>query len=99
MENPFHGITFYDSRLERSGRYLEPRPCGYLSLRSKFDDGLRKIAMEAGVEFLGGCAVTHLEQAKASSSGSISFSTGQCQSIKWNMYSWISLLGWKATRR
>lgn len=64
MENPFHGITFYDSRLERSGRYLEPRPCGYLSLRSKFDDGLRKIAMEAGAEFRGGCAVTHLEQAK-----------------------------------
>jgi hypothetical protein len=63
--------------------------------------------MEAGAEFIGGCAVTQLEQAneggcrsgfrtggisaraqaKASSSGSINFPTGQCQSIKWNMHS------------
>jgi geranylgeranyl reductase family protein len=58
VEAPFYGITFYDAAVERDGRYLERRPCGYLSLRSKFDDGLRKIAMNAGAQFLGGCAVT-----------------------------------------
>lgn len=62
VENPFYGVTFYDSRAERSGRYLESKPCGYLSLRTKFDDGLRKIAVEAGAEFLDGCAVTGVKE-------------------------------------
>src|SRR5574340_718863 len=44
VENPFFGISFYDPKLEREGRYLERRPSGYLSLRAKFDDGLRRIA-------------------------------------------------------
>ncbi len=57
IENPFYGVAFYDRLIEREARYLESRPSGYLSLRSKFDDGLRKIAMEAGASFLGGCAV------------------------------------------
>ncbi len=57
IENAFYGVTFYDRLIEREARYLETRPSGYLSLRSKFDDGLRKIAMEAGARFLGGCAV------------------------------------------
>jgi len=58
VENPFYGISFYDPKLEREGRFLERRPSGYLSLRSKFDDGLRRIAVKAGAEFLGGSAVT-----------------------------------------
>ena len=62
IEAPFYGIKFYDSRIERSGSYLEGKPCGYLSLRSKFDDGLRKIAMNAGVEFMGGCAVENVRE-------------------------------------
>ena len=60
IENPFYGVTFYDRAIEREGRYLESRPSGYLSLRSKFDDGLRRIAMEAGTQFLGGSAVADL---------------------------------------
>ena len=60
VENPFYGVAFYDRAIEREARYLESRPSGYLSLRSKFDDGLRRIAMEAGARFLGGCAVADL---------------------------------------
>ncbi|MGH9396906.1 MAG: NAD(P)/FAD-dependent oxidoreductase [Terriglobia bacterium] len=62
VECPFYGVTFYDPFLKREGRYLERRPAGYLSLRSKFDDGLRRIAVEAGAEFHGGCAVVRVEQ-------------------------------------
>jgi len=57
VEAPFYGITFYDASLDRAGRFTERSPSGYLSLRSKFDDGLRRIAVEAGAEFLGGRAV------------------------------------------
>jgi len=64
VEAPFYGITFYDSSLERSGRFTEHVPSGYLSLRSKFDDGLRRIAVEAGAEFLGGRAVTNLSEGR-----------------------------------
>jgi geranylgeranyl reductase family protein len=60
VENPFFGVAFYDRLIEREARYFERRPSGYLSLRSKFDDGLRRIAMEAGARFLGGCAVSDL---------------------------------------
>lgn len=56
IENPFYGVAFYDRAVERESHYLERRPSGYLSLRSKFDDGLRRIAVAAGVQFLGGCA-------------------------------------------
>lgn len=60
VENPFFGVAFYDRSIEREARYLERRPSGYLSLRSKFDDGLRRIAMEAGTRFIGGCAIADL---------------------------------------
>jgi geranylgeranyl reductase family protein len=60
VENPFFGVAFYDRSIEREARYLESRPSGYLSLRSKFDDGLRRIAVEAGARFKGGCAVADL---------------------------------------
>ena len=66
VENPFYGIKFYDAQAERSGSYIEPKPSGYLSLRSKFDDGLRKIAMEAGAEFIGGCAVEGVREERSS---------------------------------
>ena len=52
VEAPFYGITFYDASLERSGRFTERVPSGYLSLRAKFDDGLRRTAVEAGAEFV-----------------------------------------------
>ncbi len=60
VENPFYGVAFYDRTIEREARYLETRPSGYLSLRSKFDDGLRRVAMEAGARFMGGCGVSDL---------------------------------------
>lgn len=60
VENPFYGVAFYDRAMERDARYMESRPSGYLSLRSKFDDGLRRIAVEAGARFMGGSAVADL---------------------------------------
>ena len=60
VENPFYGVAFYDRSIEREARYLESRPSGYLSLRSKFDDGLRRIAVDAGARFRGGCGVSDL---------------------------------------
>ncbi len=62
IEAPFYGVTFYDRKVSREAWFREARPAGYLSLRSKFDDGLRRIAVEAGVEFLGGRAVTEVEE-------------------------------------
>jgi geranylgeranyl reductase family protein len=64
IEAPFYGITFYDRALAREGHFAEAKPSGYLSLRSKFDDGLRRIAVKAGVEFLGGRGVTHLDEGR-----------------------------------
>jgi geranylgeranyl reductase family protein len=64
VETPFYGITFYDASLHRDGRFTEGTPSGYLSLRSKFDDGLRRMAVEAGAEFLGGRAVTDVSEGR-----------------------------------
>ncbi|TAM81417.1 MAG: NAD(P)/FAD-dependent oxidoreductase [Acidobacteria bacterium] len=60
VENPFYGVAFYDRVVEREARYMESQPSGYLSLRSKFDDGLRRIAMDAGARFMGGSALADL---------------------------------------
>jgi len=62
VENPFYGVTFYDQSIEREGQYHEKRPSGYLSLRSKFDEGLRRIAVEAGAESLEGCQVVGVSE-------------------------------------
>lgn len=62
VESPFCGVTFYDSSLKRSATFAEARPSGYLSLRTKFDDGLRRIAVEAGAEFHEGRNVASVEQ-------------------------------------
>jgi geranylgeranyl reductase family protein len=60
VESPFCGIAFFDPSLSREGHFRDHRPSGYLSLRSKFDDGVRRIAMEAGAEFHGGCSVVRI---------------------------------------
>ncbi len=60
VENPFYGVSFYDADLAREAHFPEAKPSGYLSLRTKFDDALRRIAVEAGAEFLGGCGVVSL---------------------------------------
>lgn len=66
VENPFYGVAFYDKSIQKEARYLENKPSGYLSLRSKFDDGLRRIAMETGAAFKGGCAVADLVEERDS---------------------------------
>jgi geranylgeranyl reductase family protein len=62
IENPFYGVTFYDKQIERDAHYRENRPSGYLSLRSKFDDGLRRIAVEAGAASMEGCQVVGVSE-------------------------------------
>ncbi len=62
VESRFYGMTFFDPPLRRHGNFPERKPSGYLSLRSKFDDGLRRIAIEAGAVFHGADAVVHVEQ-------------------------------------
>jgi len=62
VEAPFYGVTFYDREAIRAGLFSEAQPSGYLSLRSKFDDGLRRIAVEAGAEFLGRSPVVAVEE-------------------------------------
>src|SRR5213594_720712 len=44
VDCPFHGIRFYDQSISRQGAYHERKPSGYLTLRSKFDHGLAKVA-------------------------------------------------------
>jgi geranylgeranyl reductase family protein len=50
VDCPFHGIRFYDQSIVRHGQYNERKPSGYLTLRSKFDHGLVRIAIAAGAE-------------------------------------------------
>ena len=66
VENPFYGVTFYDKEIEREDRYRENRPSGYLSLRSKFDNGLLRIAVEAGAELLEDCQVVNVNEERDS---------------------------------
>ena len=54
IETPFWGIEFREQASGSSARIMEPKPPGYLSLRSKFDEGLRRLAVGAGAEFRGG---------------------------------------------
>jgi geranylgeranyl reductase family protein len=62
VESPFYGVTFYDPQLRREARFAERKPSGYLSIRSKFDDALRRIAVEAGAVFSGNDGVVQVEQ-------------------------------------
>lgn len=60
VDAAFYGIEFWDSTLARSARYEERQPSGYLTLRHKFDDGLRKIALAAGAEMREGAGIQEL---------------------------------------
>jgi len=62
VDSDFNGITFFDERLERRATWQERRPSGYLSLRSRFDNGLKNLAVAAGAEFRQGSALAALEQ-------------------------------------
>jgi len=50
VDCPFHGIRFYDQAISNHGTYNERRPSGYLTLRSKFDQGLANVAVRRGAE-------------------------------------------------
>ena len=62
IETPFWGIEFQEQASGSSARVMEPKPSGYLSLRSKFDEGLRRLAVGAGAEFRGGVGFDTLNQ-------------------------------------
>lgn len=62
VESAFWGAAFLDQKLEREARWSERRPSGYLSLRSKFDNGLKDIAVAAGAEFREGVGLEALQE-------------------------------------
>src|SRR3989337_1112578 len=62
VDSAFCGVTFFDEKLDRRASWRERQPSGYLSLRSKFDNGLKNIALRAGAEFLEGSGLAALEQ-------------------------------------
>lgn len=61
VDSAFYGISFFDDDLGRRADWTERRPSGYLSLRSKFDNALKDIAVRAGAEFREGCGLMALE--------------------------------------
>ncbi|MGH9787981.1 MAG: NAD(P)/FAD-dependent oxidoreductase, partial [Candidatus Acidiferrales bacterium] len=61
VDSPFYGISFFDDDLGRRADWSERRPSGYLSLRSKFDNALKDIAVRAGAEFREGSGLAALE--------------------------------------
>ncbi len=62
VDSVFWGAAFLDQKLEREARWSERRPSGYLTLRNKFDAGLKDIAVAAGTEFREGVALEALEE-------------------------------------
>jgi flavin-dependent dehydrogenase len=60
VDCPFYGIRFYDESMARHGSYTERRPSGYLTLRSKFDHGLAKIAEKTGAAMHQGVRATRI---------------------------------------
>jgi len=52
VDCPFYGIRFYNESMSRQGTYNERQPSGYLTLRSKFDHGLARLAVLSGATFL-----------------------------------------------
>ena len=61
VDSPFFGIRFFDGNLGRRADWTERQPSGYLSLRSKFDNALKDIAVRAGAEFREGSGLAALE--------------------------------------
>jgi geranylgeranyl reductase family protein len=64
VDCPFHGIRFYDESISRHGSYNERRPSGYLTVRSKFDHGLAKIAGAAGAVVHQGVRAVQIDEDK-----------------------------------
>jgi len=62
VDSPFYGVTFFNDHLTRRATWTERQPSGYLSLRSRFDNGLKDIAVAAGADFRQGSGLAALEQ-------------------------------------
>lgn len=62
VDSAFYGVAFLDCELRREVRWSQPHPAGYLSLRSKFDNGLKDIAVASGAEFRSGSGIATLSQ-------------------------------------
>lgn len=62
VDSTFYGIAFFDETLARRAHWAERKPSGYLSLRSRFDHGLKDIAVAAGAEFREGSGVAALAE-------------------------------------
>ncbi len=64
VDCPFHGIRFYDQSISRQGTYNERKPSGYLTLRSRFDHGLAKVAVKAGATLHQGVHPVRIDEDK-----------------------------------
>jgi geranylgeranyl reductase family protein len=60
VDCPFFGIRFYDESISRQGTYNERGPSGYLTLRSRFDHGLAKVAASHGATLYQGVRATQI---------------------------------------
>jgi menaquinone-9 beta-reductase len=65
VDCPFHGIRFYDHSISRHGTYSERRPSGYLTLRSKFDHVLARLAVAAGATLYEGVRAVRIDEDKS----------------------------------
>jgi menaquinone-9 beta-reductase len=64
LDSAFYGIRFYDQSITRYGTYRERKPSGYLTLRSKFDHGLAKVAVAAGAALYQGVRAIRIDEDK-----------------------------------
>lgn len=65
VDIPFYGIRFFNHDFTCHNTASERKPSGYLTLRSKFDNGLKDIAIGAGAKFFEEHALAALEQNEA----------------------------------
>jgi flavin-dependent dehydrogenase len=65
VDCPFYGIRFYDQSISRHGTYNERKASGYLTLRSKFDHGIAKIAEIAGAVLYQGVRTVRIDEDKS----------------------------------
>src|SRR5262245_39437169 len=72
VDCPFHGIRFYDQTISRHGTYNERKPSGYLTLRSKFDHGLVKVADVAGATLYQGVRAVRIDEDKTAVTAQLS---------------------------
>src|SRR5437667_2037143 len=66
VDCPFYGIRFYDQSISRHGTYNDRKPSGYLTLRSKFDHGLAKLAAAARAALHQGVRAVRIDEDKTS---------------------------------